>query len=57
MTPTNVVSMNFKTAAAMQEFIDIYEKDSPSLYPQAELLLFIKTDETSLLAIAAYPTE
>ena len=33
MTPTNVVSMNFKTKEAMQEFLDMYEKDSPTLFP------------------------
>ncbi len=57
MTPTNVVSMNFKTASAMQEFIDVYEKDAPSLYPQAELLLLVKIDDASLIAVAAYPSE
>ena len=41
----------------MQEFIDMYEKNAPSLYPQAELLLLVKIDETSLIAVAAYPSE
>ena len=49
--------MNFKSAEAMQEFIDMYECDAPSLYPQAELLVLVKTDEASLIAIAAYPSE
>ena len=57
MKPTNVVSMNFKSAEAMQEFIDMYERNAPSLYPQAELLVLVKTDEASLIAIAAYPSE
>ena len=41
MTPTNVVSMNFKSKEAMQEFLDMYERDSPTLYPDAEMLLMI----------------
>ena len=57
MKPTNVVSMDFNSPEAMEEFIEMYERDAPSLYPQAELLVLVKTEETSLLAIAAYPTE
>ena len=57
MKPTNVVSMDFNSPEAMEKFIEMYERDGPSLYPQAELLVLVKTEETSLLAIAAYPTE
>ena len=57
MKPTNVVSMDFNSAQAMQEFIETYERDSPSLFPEAELLVLVKTEEASLIAIAAYPTE
>ena len=57
MKPTNVVSMDFNSAEAMEEFIEIYERDAPSLYPEAELLVLVVTDETSLIAVAAYPTE
>ena len=57
MTPTNVVSMNFKSKEAMQEFLDMYERDSPTLYPDAEMLLMIKTTETSCVGISVYPNE
>ena len=57
MKPTNVVSMDFNSPEAMEEFIEMYERDAPSLYPKAELLVLVKTEETSLLAIAAYPKE
>ena len=57
MKPTNVVSMDFNSAEAMEEFIAMYERDAPSLYPEAELLVLVVTDEASLIAIAAYPTE
>ena len=36
MTPTNVVSMDFETKEAMEDFLKTYERDSPSLYPDAE---------------------
>ena len=32
MKPTNVVSMDFTSAEAMEEFIKMYERDTPSLY-------------------------
>ena len=57
MTPTNVVSMNFKSKEAMQEFLDMYERDSPTLYPDAEMLLMIKTTETSCMGVSVYPDE
>ena len=57
MTPTNVVSMNFKSKEAMQEFLDMYERDSPTLYPDAEMLLMIKTTETSCVGVSVYPNE
>ena len=42
MTPTNVVSMDFETKEAMEDFLETYERDSPTLYPDAEMLLMIK---------------
>ena len=40
MTPTHVVSMDFETKKAMQNFLETYERDSPTLYPDAEMLSF-----------------
>jgi len=57
MKPTNVVSMDFNSAEAMEEFIETYDRESPSLFPEAELLVLVKTEEASLIAISAYPTE
>ena len=57
MTPTNVVSMNFKSKAALSDFIKMYQKDSPKLYPNAEMLMFIKLTDTSAIAISVYPNE
>ena len=49
--------MDFNSAEAMEEFIEMYERDAPSLDPEAELLVLVVTDEASLIAIAAYPIE
>ena len=57
MTPTNVVSMNFKNKASLEDFIKMYQKDSPKLYPDAEMLMFIKLTDTSAIAISVYPNE
>ena len=57
MTPTNVVSMNFKDKASSDDFVKMYQKDSPKLYPDAEILMFIKLTDTSAVAISVYPNE
>ena len=57
MKPTNVVSMDFNSSKAMEEFIEMYERDAPSLYPESQLLVLVMTNEASLIAIAAYTTE
>ncbi len=57
MTPTSVASMNFKTHEATQEFLDIYERDSPNLFPGAEMLLMNKTTETSFIGVSVYPNK
>ena len=57
MTPTNVVSMDFETKEAMEDFLKTYERDSPTLYPDAEMLLMIKTTETSCVGVSVYLNE
>ena len=57
MTPTNLVSMNFKDKASLDDFVKMYQKDSPKLYPDAEILMFIKLTDTSAVAISVYPNE
>ena len=57
MTPTNVVSMNFKDKASFDDFVKMYQKDSPKLYPDAEMLMFIKLTDTSVVTISVYPNE
>ena len=57
MTPTNVVSMSFRDKASLDDFIKMYQKDSPQLYPEAEMLMFIKLTDTSAIAISVYQNE
>ena len=57
MTPTNVISMDFETKEAMEDFLKTYERDSPTLCPDAEMLLMIKTTETSCVGVSVYPNE
>ena len=57
MTPTNVVSTDFETKEAMEDFLETYERDSPTLYPDAEMLLMIKTTETSCVGVSVYHNE
>ena len=57
MSVANVVSMEFESEAALQDFAAKYDKVGPTHYPQAEILLFVKTDDQSGLGISIYPSE
>ena len=43
MSVANVVSMEFESEQALQEFADRYNEFGPIHYPQAEIIMFIKT--------------
>ncbi len=53
----NVVSMEFKTEDALQDFAARYDKVAPIHYPQAEVFLFIKTDDQSDLRKSIYASK
>lgn len=57
MSVANVVSMEFESEQALQEFADRYNEFGPIHYPQAEIIMFIKTDLQSGLGISIYPNE
>ena len=57
MSVANVVSMEFESAQALQDFAVRYNEVAPVHYPQAEILLFVKTDDQSGLGISIYPSE
>ena len=49
--------MNFKNKASIDDFIEMYQKYSPKLYPDTEILMFIKLTDTNAIAISVYPNE
>ena len=49
--------MNFKDKASLDDYVKMYQKDSPKLYSDAEILMFIKLTDTSAVAISVYPNE
>ena len=57
MSVANVVSLEFGSQEALQDFAAKYDKLGPTHYPQAEILLFVKTDDQSGLGISIYPSE
>ena len=57
MSVANVVSMEFESEQALQEFAERYNQFGPVHYPQAEIIMFIKTDQQSGLGISIYPNE
>ena len=50
--PTNVVMLDFQDAQAMEEFIEMYERDASELYEGYENLMLIRVDEASCVAIS-----
>ena len=57
MSVANVVSMEFESEQALQDFAVKYNEVAPIHYPQAEIIMFIKTDQQSGLGISIYPDE
>ena len=51
------MNKDFKNKASLENFIKMYQKDSPRLYPHGEMLMFIKLTGTSTIAISVYPNE
>ena len=57
MSVANVVSMEFENEQALQDFAARYNEVAPIHYPQAEILMFVKTNDRSGLGISIYPSE
>ena len=57
MSVANVVSMEFENEQALQDFAARYNEVAPIHYPQAEVLMFVKTNDRSGLGISIYPSE
>ena len=41
----------------MKGFLETYARDSPTLLPDAEMLLMIKTTDPSCVGVSVYPNE
>lgn len=52
-----MVSMEFESEQALQDFAVKYNEVAPIHYSQAEIILFVKTDDQSGLGISIYPSE
>ena len=57
MSLANVVSMEFESAQPWQDFAARYDEVAPINYPQAEILMFAKTDDQCGLGISIYPSQ
>ena len=57
MSVANVVSMEFESEQALQDFAVKYNEVAPIHYSQAEIILFVKTDDQSGIGISIYPSE
>ena len=57
MSVANVVSMEFESEQALQDFAVKYNEVAPIHYPQAEIIMFVKTDDQSGLGISIYPVQ
>ena len=55
MSATNIVSLNFKNKKVMNDFLVMYKKESPKLFPEAKMLMMVKITETNCLGISVYP--
>jgi hypothetical protein len=49
--------MDFESEEALKDFAAKYDEVAPIHYPEAEILLFVKTYDTSGLGISIYPSE
>ena len=48
-------TLEFETEADLNKRADLYEKDAPTLFPNAEILLTIKTGPTTAMSVSIYP--
>tara|TARA_B100000963_G_C22610279_1_gene664544 strand:+ start:1366 stop:1674 length:309 start_codon:yes stop_codon:yes gene_type:complete len=55
MSISNVNLYEFHNSSALTEFANYFQKNGAKNYPQAEILLFVKTGETSRISISVYP--
>ena len=57
MSISNVNLYEFHDSSALEEFARYFQKNGAKNYPQAEILLFVKTGETSGISVSVYPND
>ena len=56
MTVANVILFEFDTPEDLQKWAD-WARTGAGVFPENQILLFVKTGETSAIGIATYPNE
>ena len=54
MSVVRVTTINFKTKESADELVKSYCEDAPTEFPEAEQLLQIRVDDTTVMAVSLY---
>lgn len=54
MSVARVTTINFKTKEGADEIVQSYTANAPSEFPEAEQLLQIRIDDTTVMAVSLY---
>ena len=54
MSVARITTLNFKTKEGADEMVQSYTANAPSEFPEAEQLLQIRADDTTIIAISLY---
>ena len=57
MSIARINMLEFETEDDLNKRAKLYEKDAPKLFPNAQILLTIKTGPTSAMSVSIYPDE
>ena len=55
MSVARINMLDFETEDDPSKRAELYEKDAPTLFPNAEILLTIKTGPTTAMSVSIYP--
>ena len=55
MSVARINMLEFETEDDLNKRAELYEKDAPTLFPNAEILLTIKTGPTTAMSVSIYP--
>ena len=54
MSVARITTLNFKTKEGADEIVQSYTANAPSEFPEAEQLLQVRVDDTTIVAISLY---